>query len=292
VRITNSLLQARALRALQQNLGGLERAAAVASSGLRIQNPSDDPVGVGVLLRTDHRLAGLTQYQRNIQSAETRLAAEENALETVGDLLTRARELAISQATAAATPTTRSAVVAEVAELRKSALAVANTSVGGAYLFGGAYTDRPPLDAAGALSANTPASESIPVQIGENLEIPVTHAAAQVFQESGAIAAFDHLITALGGGSSDDIAQAGYVANAAFVKVQSLVAEVGARGTQLSAATENIEAMQFTLTKFRADVAEVDIEAATMELVNRQTALQAALMATSKALTTSLADYL
>jgi flagellar hook-associated protein 3 FlgL len=46
------------------------------------------------------------------------------------------------------------------------------------------------------------------------------------------------------------------------------------------------------LTTFRSDLQEVDLEAAMTQLVTRQTAYQSAMLATSKVLSLSLADYL
>jgi flagellar hook-associated protein 3 FlgL len=285
-------MQARALRTLQQNLTQLERAAAQTASGLRVRTPSDDPVAAGVILRTDDRLAALTQYRRNIESAEARLASEESSLNALGDLLTRARELAISQGTATSNAQSRAAVLAEVQQLRAAVISLGNTSSNGAYLFGGAYADRAPLDASGALSAATPADTSMQVEIGEGEHLTVTHSAADIFRDTGAISAFDALITALQAADTDGVIAASGAANAAYTQVQTLTAEVGARGTELQVAGENIDAMQFSLEQLRSQVAEVDIETATMELVKRQTSLQAVLLATSKILTTSLTDYL
>ena len=61
---------------------------------------------------------------------------------------------------------------------------------------------------------------------------------------------------------------------------------------QLEITGANLAALDVTLTTFKSDLQEVDFERAVTELVGRQTAFQAAMLATSKVMGMNLTDYL
>ena len=54
----------------------------------------------------------------------------------------------------------------------------------------------------------------------------------------------------------------------------------------------NLEALDINLQTFRSGLADADLAEAVMELVNRQGALEAAMLANSRMLNLTLADYL
>lgn len=292
MRITGSILRDSATNALQRNLREVERASSAVSSGVRVQQPSDDPVGASVMLETDGRLRALDQYGRNIASLETRLAREESVLDGAGTLLSRARELAVAAGTDTASPQARAAIRAEAAQLQQQLFALANTMHGETYLFGGAFADRAPVAADGSFSATHPPTGAAAYQIGDGQVAHGPRGAVEAFGDTGALAGMQNLLAAIDSGDTAAIAQAGSQLKSAHDRVQDLISETGARALRVSAARENVDALGLTLRTFRASVAEVDIETAVSDLVRRQTAVQAAMMATSRVLSLNLTDYL
>jgi flagellin len=65
------------------------------SSGLRINTAADDAAGLGISERLRGQIRGLEQANRNIQDGISMLQTAEAALETVHQILHRARELAV-----------------------------------------------------------------------------------------------------------------------------------------------------------------------------------------------------
>ena len=65
------------------------------SSGLRINSAADDAAGLGISERLRGQIRGLEQANRNIQDGISMLQTAEAALETVHQILHRARELAV-----------------------------------------------------------------------------------------------------------------------------------------------------------------------------------------------------
>jgi flagellar hook-associated protein 3 FlgL len=80
--------------------------------------------------------------------------------------------------------------------------------------------------------------------------------------------------------------------DSAFDNLQVLIGENGARVNQLDVTSANLAAFSINLKTLKSDVEEVDIEQAVTELVSRQTAYQAAMLATSRVMGLTLADYL
>ena len=79
-----------------------------------------------------------------------------------------------------------------------------------------------------------------------------------------------------------------------FFSPARAVADQAARtgGQQLDVATSNLDALDTSLRSFKSQLQDADIEKAVSELVGRQTAYQAAMLATSRVMSLNLADYL
>jgi flagellar hook-associated protein 3 FlgL len=294
VRITNSILQRTTLAGIQQNLREIKDATDRAVSGTRVRAASDDPGVAGTVLRADGQLRALDQYRRNIGAARSRLTAEETVLNDVTDLLSRARELAMREGGGAANEMTRSIAKAEVDQLLDTATQLANTKFDGLYLFGGDAADTPPVDAAGFFDPARPPAGARKAEVGAGQLVHTNHDAREIFGDDtrGVIAALRALSDALGNNDLDAVGAAGQAASEALDHIQILLGDVGARVVRLDIAEANIEALDTNLQAFRSDLTEVEFEEVMTELVGRQTALQAAFVATSRILQTTLTDYL
>jgi flagellar hook-associated protein 3 FlgL len=306
MRITNNIIQSNVLANLQTNLRRVAEAQDQASSGLRIRKPSDDPAGAARAIQTRGSIRALDQYQRNIAMANSRAASEETALGQLGDLLTRAKELGMSQGSASADGPTRAITKAEVDQLLQAAIQLGNTRFGDEYLFGGQNADRAPFDA--GQTGTTPAYVSLDpatglpgdpsgvnqTEISAGRYMQATHDGKQVFLDSGVFQALRGLSDALADTESPQAkiqASLGDL-DEAFDQVQTLIGENGARVNQLDVTSANLDAFAINLKTLKSDVEEVDVEEAVTELVSRQTAYQAAMLATSRVMGLTLADYL
>ncbi len=64
------------------------------------------------------------------------------------------------------------------------------------------------------------------------------------------------------------------------------------RTNQMQVTLTNLDALDNNLLTMRSDLAEIDIEQGVTERVSRQAAFQAAMMAASRVMSLTLADYL
>ncbi|RZB34946.1 MAG: flagellar hook-associated protein 3 FlgL [Desulfobacteraceae bacterium Eth-SRB1] len=110
-----------------------------------INRPSDDPIGMNRVLNLRESRASVEQYTRNMNGCESWLTITESKLSAAGDLLIRAREVAVAQSTATASAEMRSAEAGTVQQLIDEMLSLANSKYDGKYLFSGAKTGEEPF---------------------------------------------------------------------------------------------------------------------------------------------------
>jgi flagellar hook-associated protein 3 FlgL len=292
MRVTNHHSTQNALYRLQHALRQVDDAQALASSGLAVERASDDPHASGSIMASGSSLRAIQQYQRNINSASARLAAEEVALGALSTVLERAKELGVAQANDTADAQTRQTAKAEVDLLIQQVLQLGNQQHEGEYLFGGDQSGTPPLT-----SATPPFSTAPPIgvrraEIGSAVFIRANHNATDLFLTSGVLAGLDALSVALGANNQAATAQSLYGLDTAIANVQVLTGETGSQAARLEVASANLAALDTSLRAFKSNLQDVDLEKAVTELVARQTAYQAAMLATSRVLGMNLTDYL
>ncbi len=110
-----------------------------------INRPSDDPIGMNRVLNLRESRASVEQYTKNIDSCDSWLTITESKLSAAGDLLVKAREVAVAQSTATSSAEARSSEAGTVQQLIDEMLALANSKYEGRYLFSGAKTGETPF---------------------------------------------------------------------------------------------------------------------------------------------------
>lgn len=291
MRITSSILSRQAITGFQSQMRAVEEAQRRVSSGLRVERPSDDPLAASGVLTSSSGLRALEQYQRNLQSGQSRLAIEDSVLEQLTSSLTRVKELAVSQINDTASETTRDATYEEVKGIIDFVQDLANTQFNGSYLFGGQYADTAPVQG-GAWDPLKPPSGSSTIEIGAGLTAEANHSGQEIFLDSDVVGALDGMALALDNNDVPGIKAALTRVDDAFGSVQELVGDLGGRMNQLDVAVSNLESLDVTLQTFRSELQDADLAEAVTELVNRQSSLEAAMVANSRILNVTLANYL
>jgi len=289
MRITTSMLQQAVLDAVQANLQRISTAQDQVSSGKRITAASDDPVAAAQIMRASQDLDALAQVQRNVTAARTRVSAEDSVLNQVTNLASRAQELAVEQSSDTATAATRASTKAEVDGLVSQIVELGNTQVGNEYIFGGAQTTAAPFRPDGTYVGDDTERQA---EIAQGSYAATNHTGRALFVSSGLLPALQALSTALASGSGSAVGATVANLQQAGASVQALVADTGARDDQLDNAAQNASALVTTLTSRRSTLQDADVATASTELLAAQTSLQAALLAASRVLPTTLASYL
>ncbi len=303
MRVTNQTILKNSIGRLQQNLQSVERAREDIASGLRLRKMSQDPTSGSEVVRVGSSMRAIEQFRRNIKLGVVRAETEERALDSLTNTLGRSLELAISQASATATPATRLSVKAEVDALISFAVGLANSRVGDQYVFSGTrggeapFTNPPTeggdfraLQDTGGNLVNP--SGSIPLEIGDGRYMVPNHDGTQAFLDTNALGALRQLSEALGANDIPGIQASIDTVRDAASDVQELIGRQGARTNELLMAETSLGDLELTLSAFRSELRDTEVDKAMVELVGRQTMYQAAMSATSRVLGLSLANYL
>jgi len=291
LRITNSILAHEAVAGFQRQLRALDEARRQVSSGLRVTRPSDDPVAVAGIMGSSSGLRALEQYRSNLQTGQSRLAIEDSTLDQITNVLIRAKELAVSQATDTASAASRLAVKAEIDGIIDFVTDLGNAKLAGSYVFGGQYADTPPF-VNRASDPLKPPSGSLKMEISAGLVVETNHSAQQIFLDSDVVESVKALTVALGTNDVPGIQAAMTRVDAAIQATQVLVGALGGRMNQLDISLSNLDSLEVTLKTFRSSLADADMAEAVTELVARQGSLEAAMLANANILRITLTDYL
>ena len=302
MRVTNQMITRNSQARLQTGLQGIDRLREDISSGVSLRKVSDDPTAAGTVVRIDSSMRAINQYRRNIDLGLARASRQDVVLDQLSNGLSRAIDLGISQANATATAQTRLIAKSEVDQLISIAVELGNTKMGDEFLFGGSRAGESPLrvppTASDGFSALTLAgnpvnpSGSITLEIGEGEFLASTHNATEVFLSSNALESLRALSTALGNNDVPAIQAAMDGVTAASGQVQGLLGAHGARVNAMESARASLGATELSLSGYRSDLRDTDIESAIASLVSKQTLYQAAMSATTRILGLSLANYL
>jgi flagellar hook-associated protein 3 FlgL len=127
------------------NNEGLLKAQEELSSGKRINKPSDDPTGLNRVLDYRARISSADQHIRNIDEGVAWLNLADSTLNTMSEVLRRAKEISVSQAGAPATAETRKIYAKDIDNIISQMVMLGNASIGGKYIFAGQKTNTAPF---------------------------------------------------------------------------------------------------------------------------------------------------
>jgi flagellar hook-associated protein 3 FlgL len=154
MRVTEGMRYASALRSLGQLSARQAEAQNRAATGSRIDAPSSDPIAAAHVARIKATLAQADSHRDTIRSVQGDVEAAEGSLASAGDLLQRAREIAVQGANGALSAQDRATLATEANGLRDQMLAIANTRTANGYLFAGSKTNAAAFDASGAFQGD------------------------------------------------------------------------------------------------------------------------------------------
>lgn len=283
-----------------------------ASTGNRINRPSDDPAGAGRILLLEGSRAALNQYKETISGTRARVSASENAVSNTISLLQRASSLAVQGANGTFEAGGRAQIATEVEGLFAAVLSEANTRFAGGHIFAGFSSDSAPFVSAGSFGAPPLApvvsfagdSNEIQVDIEDGVRVASSFDGRRIFQGDGdgdgspdagrddVFAVLADLRTALV--SDDPVA-----ITATLPRIQTLLEQLQAERTGIGSvesrlfdAEDRIDSRLSQLEIHLSDVRDAPFEEVVSNLTRQETALRASLEVMSRLLPPSLMDFL
>ncbi len=264
-----------------------------ASSGKRIERPSDDPVGVHRVNLLRAMKSDLDTAQRKMEQVNIQLRTAEEALDGMGSIISRLRELGVQMATALSGPAERENASVEVFALHESLIALANSRHGDKRLFAGQQTDASAFDSDGIYLGDSTAQS---VQVAEGTTIEVTFAGDEVMR--GAAGDIDILASVENFAEALAVNDVGAIQDALGdldLSQQHLLdyrSQVGSRMALTNSLAAHFEMVEVSLLQDISTVEDADPLEAFSEVIRTQQAFQSAMQVSVASRNQSIFDLL
>ena len=130
----------------QKNFANVVKSSEEASSLVRVNTAADDPVGASRLLQLGQQASMLDQFSNNMTTIKATLGQTEAVMTSIGNVLQRAKELALGAGNAGYTDADRQANASELSQIEEQLLSLMNTKdENGKYIFAGSKGDTVPF---------------------------------------------------------------------------------------------------------------------------------------------------
>jgi flagellar hook-associated protein 3 FlgL len=170
----------------QKNFSNVVKSSEEASSLVRINTAADDPVGASRLLQLGQQASMLDQYEANTTTIKATLGTTEAVMTSIGNVLQRAKELAVSSGNAGFTDADRQANASELGQIEEQLLSLMNSQdENGKYIFAGSKGDTVPFtrNNDGTYSYNGD-QVTLDLAIGDNMSMATNSTGWEVFQQA------------------------------------------------------------------------------------------------------------
>jgi flagellar hook-associated protein 3 FlgL len=266
------------------------------SSQKELSRASDGPART--LAALDHRgaLRRAEQFQRNASDARNWLSAGDTALTSSVEELNHVRTLIISARSGASDPNSLKAIAAEIRTVRDGMLSLANTEHLGRPIFGGATDGTAAFDAAGVYLGDAAVVER---PIAPSVTVQVNRTGPQVFGTANANAIdgnvfqmLDAIAAAVESGDLTTMSTGIERLDVAVDRIESGQVELGARARQIEDVMARTESSNIDRKAALAEVEDVDMAQALIDMSAKEFSYNAALNAAAKVMQNSLLDFL
>ncbi|WP_054025399.1 flagellar hook-associated protein FlgL [Bacillus sp. FJAT-28004] len=148
-RVTQSMMNTQLLRNISNNMGRMNTLQNQLSTGMKINKPSDDPVGITFALRYRSELDSNDQYSKNVSSSLSMLEYTDTSIGQAGEIMQRVRELLVKGATGTNEQTSLDAIKVEMSQLYNQMVEIGNSQFNGKQVFNGELTGEKPYPTMG-----------------------------------------------------------------------------------------------------------------------------------------------
>jgi flagellar hook-associated protein 3 FlgL len=301
MRITNQMTTTGVLSSINNVQNELAVTQQQLSTGLSINQPSDNPYGASLAIQLKNDLQGLGNYQSNVTDGTAWASAADTSLTNIMSMLQRAQELTVQASNGDESATDLSATADEIDQLADAMKQEANAQYNGQYVFSGTATGTAPYSnsTGDVYQGNTGA---ILRTIGPNSNLQVNVDISGLLG-SGSGAADGKLLDTLrsiaadmrtgnSAGVSDLSGNQLTNLQNSLNSLEQLQANVGAVTNRLSMASTRIQGLQNSDTAALSNDEDINMAQAMTTFSNQQAAFSAALRAGANIVQSSLMDFL
>lgn len=278
-----------------------------------ITNISENPIDAADLVRLRKQLSEIETYAKNVEKAKTQINAQDEVFSTIYEKMNRINELAIQAASATSGETGFKACQAEIEELTKSIVNLANTQYDNKYLFAGTNVTTAPfvLNNDGSISyqgitADNSTGYERTLEILEGTKVELNSAGDTIFgmydannpddpdASFGLFKVLGDLNKIMKSDPADHEAVSEMLGDIqdSIKHVSEIQATHSITVTRLDMTTEILDSNELNLTSRVSEISEVDMVSAISELMKQNQSYQASMQAYSLISNQSLLDYI
>lgn len=302
----------------------LEELRNIGATGKKLNKPSDNPAAIRPVLNTRKQLSNIDRYLETMGKAEDTMQATDGHLGNVENIMQRAKEIVTNSVNGVLNDSDRTVLADELANLRKELFDTANGSVDGKYIFAGYAEDTQPFVENNSFNINSfdPAiastwpvsytgdenATSLEITTGEKIQVNLTGndlffgttdwpsaAADGVQPESGRFNLFNELTSAekaLRTNNTASMQTSLTNLEGAAEQNRRLRSQLGNRTSLVQDTMDSQEGASIDLKQILSRYEDADAIEAFNNIVQQETAFQAALSVTGKVSQLSILDYL
>ncbi|SHE46977.1 flagellar hook-associated protein 3 FlgL [Thermoanaerobacter uzonensis DSM 18761] len=295
MRVTDGMLITNFLNDYNNNLERLQKNQNMLSTGKRISRPSDDPVAVATSLRIRTDMTRNDAYTKNADDAKSWLDITDTALNQLGSLLQRTRELAVEGSNGTLTQEDMQKIANEIEQLKAQMIQVGNTQYNGRYIFAGFKTTTQPFSETNNSYSGDNGVIEFEVGAGGN-KIAVNVTGDKVFDVSGGtsqlLTVMDNLKNALDSGDHQAVSNLIVDVDKQMENVLAVRAEVGAKSNRIDLIKNRLQDDNYNFTALLSKNEDADLAQVITNLKMDENVYRASLAAGARIMQPSLIDFL
>jgi flagellar hook-associated protein 3 FlgL len=303
-RVTQMMTSQQTISELTQSLDSMDNTQEEISTGLSINQPSDNPYGASQAVTLNGDLSSLTNYSSNITDATAWTSATDTSLTSIDNIVQRVQELTVAAANGTNSASDLSDDADEVSQLIASVKQEANTQYSGQYIFSGTNTSTAPYASAtgdayqgnsGAVTQTIGPGTGSAVQVNTNLSTLLGggQAANSNTGDGALLDVLENVASDMKSGNTVSLGTtdlSGLQTN--LNTLGGMQATVGSTEDRLQLATTRISDLQISDTAALSSVQDVNMASAMTVFSNEQASYTAALKAGADIVQESLLNFL
>lgn len=196
MRITNGMVADNTLRNISKAANRLAAANAAVSSNQKIQRASDDPVVATRAVTYRSYVSQIEQYQDNADAADAWQTATDDALSSLSDIISSAKELTTQAASDTCSDSDLATIATSIETLRDEAITIMNSTYAGRYLFGGYSTSEAPYELVSSDIGDTVTFKGDYLSLGGVVSADIDDADIETFYTANTSSVYDSLTDA------------------------------------------------------------------------------------------------
>lgn len=263
------------------------------SSGQKISKGSEDPILAQKSIYLTNLKTQNAQYTKNANDVKSIIDYSESVLGQAGDILTRAKELAIQASTDTITNDSRAAIVKEYDQLIIEITNLGNQQFNGKYIFAGTNTTTKPFELVGDPATRVDYSgngEKISFNVSETTQLSSNITGDEAFLDT-----INELITVrnlIDAGNVTDISNGLDLIEDGIDRVINARTELGAKSNIAQYNIDRIANLNLEVESSLSSLIGVNIAEKQVEITGVEVSYQASLSVVSKMHSMSIIDYL